>query len=156
MSEKRSRRARDYARDKASKLKDEALGRDSVARELVRPSADAKANSRIPVPSTNPATNLVIAEIIMRGASTLFRQNVERQVAKASYGDEGKAREVLDGRTIVTSLALYGASKLATRSPLGLGVVTGALVAKTLYDRGKSRQLRKRREGAAKLTSSEE
>ncbi|AWW75666.1 hypothetical protein CD351_14620 [Erythrobacter sp. KY5] len=132
------------------------MARDPVARELVEPSADASANTRAPVPSTNPATNLVIAEIIIRGASTMFRKNVERRVARANYGDDDKAREVLDGRTVVTSLALYGASKLATRSPLGLGVVTGALVAKTLYDRGRSRQLRKRREGVGKLTSSEE
>lgn len=144
MSDKNTAMTRRKAREKVSQLKERALERDPMARELVRSDDNARANTRLPVPSTNPATNLVIAEIIIRGASTLFRKNVEKRVAKASYGSEDKAREVLDGRTIVTSLALYGASKLAMRSPIGLGVVTAALVGKTLYDRGKTRQQKRR------------
>ena len=144
MSDKNTAMTRRKAREKVSQLKERALERDPMARELVRSDDNARANTRLPVPSTNPATNLVIAEIVIRGASTLFRKNVEKRVAKASYGSEEKAREVLDGRTIVTSLALYGASKLAMRSPIGLGVVTAALVGKTLYDRGKTRQQNRR------------
>jgi hypothetical protein len=91
-------------------------------------------------PSTNPATNLLIADIVLRGASSLFRKNVESRVAEANYGPE-QARETLDGRTILTTLALYGASKVATRSVPGLALVAGGLVLKTLYDRGKTREL---------------
>ncbi|MFL0355757.1 hypothetical protein ACI5KX_04695 [Erythrobacter sp. GH1-10] len=95
-------------------------------------------------PSPNPATNLLIADIVVRGASNLFRKNVEKRIAKASYEDDEKAIKALDGRTVLTTLGLYGASKLATRSPLGLGVVAGGLVLKTLYDRGRQRQRRRR------------
>lgn len=92
-------------------------------------------------PSTNPGTNLLIADIVLRGASSLFRRNVEERVAEANYGPE-QARETLDGRTILTTLALYGASKIATRSVPGLAMVAGGLVLKTLYDRGRTRELR--------------
>lgn len=143
MSREKTVKARQKARDKVRELKERALARDPVARELVRSGEDASANSRLPMPSTNPVTNLVIAELVVRSASSMFRENVERRVARAGFGSDEKAREVLDGRTIVTSLALYGASKLARRSPVGLALVAGGLVVKTLYDRGKTRQQRK-------------
>lgn len=132
-------RKRNPARRAAEKLKN-----DTVARELVRSDTDATENTRLPVPSTNPATNLVIADIIIRAVSTMVRNKVERRVASASFDDDERARQFVDGRTIVTSMALYGASKLATRSPLGLGIVATALVGKTLYDRGKTVQKKRR------------
>ncbi len=104
--------------------------------------ADDTSRSSLTFPSTNPGTNLLIADIVVRGASTLLRQGVEKRVAKASADSDEEAREVLDGRTMLTTLALYGASKLATRSVPGLAVVAGGLVLKTLYDRGKTRQKR--------------
>lgn len=122
---------------------------DRFTREIRKSSEDATTNTRLPVPSSNPATNLLIADIVLRGASSLFRKNVEKRVAVASFDDEERAQEVLDGRTILTSLALYGASKLAARSPAGLGIVAGGLVLKTLYDRGKTRQLKRRRAESA-------
>lgn len=99
---------------------------------------------RIPLPSTEPSTNLLIADIVLRGASNLFRRSVEQRIARASTDDEAGAQELVDGRAMLTSLALYGASKLATRSVPGLLLVSGGLVAKTLYDRGKARQQRLR------------
>ena len=96
-------------------------------------------------PSPDPATNLLIADIVLRGASSLFRKNVEKRVASKTAQSEEEAQQLLDGRGIIRTLGLYGASKLATRSPLGLGIVAGGLVAKTLYDRGKARQRRMRR-----------
>jgi hypothetical protein len=108
--------------------------------------AVTKQSSNLPLPTDNPGTNLLIADIVVRGASTLFRQTVEKRVAKASVEQEEDAQELLDGRTLITTLGLYGASKLATRSVPGLLMVTGGLLAKTLYDRGKARQRRIARE----------
>ncbi|MHA7819910.1 MAG: hypothetical protein ACX930_09720 [Erythrobacter sp.] len=119
---------------------------DTFARDLVRDDGGEEVNSGVPGPSTNPATNLLIADIVVRGASRLLRDNVEQRVAKASYGDDERAREVLDGRTLLTSLGLYAVSRLATRSKTGLMVVTGGLLAKTLYDRGKAVSHRRRGE----------
>ncbi len=88
---------------------------------------------------------MLIADIVLRGASSLFRKNVESRVAEVNYGPE-QAQETLDGRTILTTLALYGASKIATRSVPGLALVAGGLVLKTLYDRGKTRELKEHAE----------
>ena len=98
--------------------------------------------SKLPLPTDNPATNLLIADIVVRGASTLLRKQVEEKVAKASADNPEEAEKVLDGRSMLTTLGLYGASKLATRSVSGLAIVASGLVAKTLYDRGKARQKR--------------
>lgn len=119
---------------------------DQFTRTLASREVEDETHTSIFAPSPNPATNILIADIVVRGAATLFRKNVEKRVARASYGDDDKAQSLLDGRTIITSLGLYGASKLATRSPFGLGVVAGGLVLKTLYDRGKAMQKRKRRQ----------
>ena len=108
---------------------------------------------RVPMPSSNPATNLMIADIVVRGASTLLRKSVNKRVVGASSDGASAngaetAQKALDGRTILTTIGLYGASKLATRSLPGLALVTGGLVVKTLYDRGKARQTRKRRKAS--------
>lgn len=116
--------------------------KDRVTRELDAQVAKDRAEKPTLLPSPEATTNLLIADIVVRGASNLFRQNVERRVAKASAQDEHDAEALLDGKTLIKSLAIYGASKLATRSPVGLGVVAGGLALKTLYDRGKARQKR--------------
>ncbi|MGB3470799.1 MAG: hypothetical protein WBA51_08260 [Erythrobacter sp.] len=115
---------------------------DRVMRKLAEQSEQHKAQRPSILPSPNAATNLLIADILLRGASTLFRQRVEKQVAQASVEDPEEAEDLLDGKTLLTTLGLYSASKLATRSPVGLGVVAGGLLLKTLYDRGKARQQR--------------
>lgn len=116
--------------------------KDRVANELDADSALDKLDPPRLLPSPDATTNLLIADIIVRSASRLFRQNVESTVARASVADHEQAEELLDGKTLITSLALYGASKLATKSPVGLGIVAGGLALKTLYDRGKARQQR--------------
>ncbi len=122
---------------------------DDPAPEHADDATDDASRSSLSFPSTNPGTNLLIADIVVRGASTLLRRGVEERVVKASADTDEEAREVLDGRTMLTTLALYGASKLATRSVPGLAVVAGGLVLKTLYDRGKTRQKRLSRQEPA-------
>jgi len=122
-------------------LDPERLKNDSIARGLVDPEdVDATRHSRLPLPSSNPATNLVITEIALRAVSIYVRNEIERRVAEASYGDKEKAQELVGGKTIVSTLALYGAGRLATKSKLGLGLVVGGLVGKVLYDRGRTIQ----------------
>ncbi|MGF7155877.1 hypothetical protein [Novosphingobium gossypii] len=99
-------------------------------------------------PSPNPATNLVIADIALRTATTIARRAVERGVLGASYSPK-KAKSILRGRTMGETL-LHGAlARVALGSVPGAFVVGGALVAKTLYDRSRARQARA--EGAAAL-----
>ncbi len=102
----------------------------------------AKPNA-LPGPSTNPATNLLIADIALRGVGRILRNSVQKSVLRTRY-DNRKASDIVDNRSIVTTLAIYGVTKIATRSVPGALLVGGGLLAKTLYDRGKSRNAAKR------------
>jgi hypothetical protein len=97
----------------------------------------------LPLPSHVAGTNLVIADIVLRAAGGLLRNRMERGLLVASY-DKAKAEKLVDSRNLATSVALWGASRLATRSPLGLAVVAGGLAAKVLYDRGKQLETKRR------------
>jgi hypothetical protein len=98
----------------------------------------------LPLPSPSAVTNLVIADIVLRAAGGFVRDRMEKGLLVKSY-DKAKAERLVDGRSLASSLALYGASRLARRSPLGLAVVAGGLAAKVLYDRGKGLELKRRK-----------
>lgn len=107
------------------------------------PPADAAATKQsptgpagLPLPSPVAGTNLVIADIVLRAAGGMLRNRMERGLLVKSY-DKAKADKLVDGRGLATSVALWGASHLARRSPIGLAVVAGGLAAKVFYDRGK-------------------
>ncbi|TAD86167.1 MAG: hypothetical protein EAY70_00030 [Sphingomonadales bacterium] len=78
----------------------------------------------LPLPSPVAATNLVIADIVLRSAGGLLRDRMEKGLLIKSY-DQAKAERLVDGRGLATSVALWGASRLARRSPLGLALVAG-------------------------------
>ena len=108
------------------------------------PPADAAASTKptrsglggLPLPSPVAGTNLVIADIVLRAAGGMLRNRMERGLLVKSY-DKAKADKLVDGRGLATSVALWGASHLARRSPIGLAVVAGGLAVKVFYDRGK-------------------
>ncbi|MFN3990650.1 MAG: hypothetical protein ACK4IS_10370 [Erythrobacter sp.] len=95
----------------------------------------------LPLPSTDPATNFLIADIVLRAASDLAREAIEKKTLAQTY-DRAKAEELVTSQSIVKTIALYGISRIATRSPAGLALVAGGLVVKALYDRGKSIEAR--------------
>ncbi|MET4133418.1 hypothetical protein ABIE62_002568 [Porphyrobacter sp. MBR-155] len=104
-----------------------------------------------PPSSLVAGTNLMIADIVLRSAGSLLRKRAEKGLLAASSDgdyDKAEADRLIDGRSLAASVALWGASRIATRSPLGLVVVAGGLAAKLLYDRGKrletNRRARKR------------
>ncbi|MCB2080066.1 MAG: hypothetical protein KDE55_20520 [Novosphingobium sp.] len=90
-------------------------------------------------PSPNPKTNLVLADIALRGGSMLLRRGVERGILGIKYNPE-KARKIMKGRTVGESLAGAMIARLATRSIPGAILVGGGILAKTLYDRKKGQQ----------------
>lgn len=102
---------------------------------------DTEKSGSLPLPGPEPATNLLVADIVLRGATRALREALYKRMALAKY-DPDKARELVDGRTIITSLGLYGASRVAASSTAGLALVAGGLALKALYDRGKARQQR--------------
>jgi hypothetical protein len=95
--------------------------------------------AKIPGPSTNPATNLIILDIAMRGASLIAGRAVQRALLRTRYQRE-KAAEIVEGRTMVSALAATSAARVATRSIPGFLLVAGGLFAKAVLDRTLTRR----------------
>ena len=89
---------------------------------------------KVPGPSSNPATNLLIMDIAMRGASLLAVRAIEKAALSLRY-KPAAAGKVVKGRSMIATLTTTGAARVATRSVPGLLMVTGGLLAKTLIDR---------------------
>lgn len=92
-------------------------------------------------PSPNPATNLAIADIALRGAAVVARRAIEHNLLGGRYSPR-KAQKIVRGRTMKETLVHGVLARVALRSVPGAILVGGALVAKTLYDRGKARKAR--------------
>jgi hypothetical protein len=89
---------------------------------------------KVPGPSPNPATNLLIADVALQGATLLFRRIAQKGLLQLRF-DPDKAKEIVQGRTLVQSAISYAAGRAATRSVPGLLIVGTGLVAKTILDR---------------------
>lgn len=94
---------------------------------------------QMPGPSTNPATNLLIADLVVSSVTRMTRKTLRKSALRTGYSRE-KVRRLANDQTVLSTLALYGLSKFATKSVPGAVLVGGGLLAKTLYDRGKSRR----------------
>lgn len=92
-------------------------------------------------PSPNPRTNLLIADVALRGGTLLARRAVERGLLGSKY-EPRKAKAILKGRTFGETLLHSAIARIAMRSVPGAIIVGGGIVAKTLYDRGRSFQAR--------------
>lgn len=104
-----------------------------------KPGTTAKAKfeqaaDALPAPSPNPMTNLIIADLALRGGGRLLRHAVERTLLGTQYS-KAEARNLVKGRTLAQSLIGTAVVRLATRSVPGAILVGGSLLAKTLYDR---------------------
>jgi len=95
--------------------------------------------SNVPGPSSNPATNLLIADIGMRAVSRLARRTLEKGLLQLKFPPE-KAHEAIEGRSLGQTLITAGLARLATRSVPGALLVTGGLIAKSILDRSLSRR----------------
>lgn len=104
----------------------------------------AKAGAKeVPPPSPNPMTNLIIADLVLRGGGRLLRNLVERNVLKAKYPPD-TARSIVSGRGMAQTLVSTAIARVATRSVPGAILVGGGLLAKTLYDRRKGAQAKEK------------
>lgn len=93
--------------------------------------------------------NLAIAEIVLRGVADRMRGRVNADLSAADkHKRETGEKDAVDGRSLLTSIGLYGAGRLASRGKGGLGLVAGGLLAKSLYDRGKAVRERRAKRGA--------
>lgn len=111
-------------------------GGRAVRKAVTRTSGGVR---KVPGPSTNPATNLLVADIAMRAATRLFRRTVEKGLLGARY-DPTKAHEIVEGRTLAMTLLSAAAARMATRSVPGALLVGGGMLGKALLDRSMSRR----------------
>lgn len=103
--------------------------------------AAAKADTAVkeaPGPSPNPMTNLVLADIALRGGGRLLRHAVERTLLGVKY-PPGKAKSIVKSRSMTQTLVGTALARIATRSVPGALLVGGGMLAKTLYDRRNAR-----------------
>lgn len=85
-------------------------------------------------PSSNPMTNLLIADLALRGGGQLLRHAVERTLLGAKFSPT-KAKNIVGGRTMFQTLLGTAVARIAMRSVPGAILVGGGLLAKTLLDR---------------------
>ena len=97
----------------------------------------------VPGPSSNPSTNLIIHDILLRSAGRLSRMAVEKALLGRQYGKQF-AKDAVENRSVVQTLAAYGVTKVATKSVPGALVVGTGLALKVLFDRSQSRRKSKR------------
>ena len=97
----------------------------------------------VPGISPNPSTNLIINDILLRGVGRLTRQTIEKAVLGRQYSKEF-AKDVVENRSLVQTLAAYGVTKVATKSVPGALAVGAGLALKVLFDRSQTRRQARR------------
>ena len=119
------------------------LGRKAAADTAPTPVAET--------PTAETAAQSVLAAVALRTGNALLKQSIERGILGRAPGVVKAAATAAAGiklpkaarpkRSLATKLAMAAATRIATRSVPGAIVVGGALLAKTLYDRKRSKKL---------------
>ena len=104
---------------------------------------DAPDTGTLPGPSPNPRTNALIHEIVLRSVGRLSRETAQKALLGKQYGSQF-AKNAVENKSLVHTLATYGIAKVATRSLPGALAVGGGLVVKTLFDRAKGKRAARR------------
>jgi len=107
--------------------------------------AAGKAAEAVKEPSPNPMTNVIITDIALRGGGRLIRNALEKGLLGAKFEPE-KAKKLVSGRGMASTLVATAIARVATRSVPGALLVGGGLLAKTLYDRRKGAAAREKGE----------
>lgn len=128
------------------KLGSKLRGAKQTARDAAARATDAVKET--PGPSPNPMTNLIIADVVLRGGGRLMRNAVEKGLLGVKYPQD-KAGKLVSGRSMASTLIATAVARVATRSVPGAILVGGGLLAKTLYDRRKGQAARE--EGRAQV-----
>ena len=123
--------------------------REDLRNRLERRLHQVTPGAKVPGPTQNPASNLLLADIVMRMGSYLVRKGVERTFLRGRYGKE-TAKDIVGNRSISQTLTAVAIAKFGTKSVPGALVVGTGLIAKTLYERSRSRR-QARAEGDAEL-----
>ena len=124
---------------------------DKLAKAVDKAGAKVTPDGRdVAGPSPNPATNLLIHDVLLRSGGRLLRLGLEKGLLRNRYG-KSTAKEMVENRSLVQQLASYAVARVATRSLPGAVVVGGGILAKTLLDRRHSRRAARRKGDKALL-----
>jgi len=121
--------------------------REELRRKVERGQARARGEA-LPAPSPNPASNLIMANVLVRIGSIMLRKAVDKRLLRDHFGKD-TAKAVAENQGIGSTLTSVALSKMATRSNTGAIVVGSGMLAKTLYDRRQGKKAR--RKGEAEL-----
>ena len=117
---------------------------DVAGDKLAEVQGDTRSSDEaVPGPSPNSATNLIINDILLRSVGRLSRMTVEKAVIGRKYGSHF-AKDAIENRSLIHTLAAYGVTKVATKSVPGALVVGAGLAAKVLFDRSIGRRKARR------------
>ncbi|GAB5349846.1 hypothetical protein [Alteriqipengyuania sp. 357] len=114
--------------------------REELRHKVARGQARARGE---PVPglSPNPASNLIMANALVRTGSILLRKAVDKRMLKGRYGKE-TAQSIADNQGLGSTLTSFALAKMASRSSAGAFMVGSGMLAKTLYDRRQAKKAR--------------
>ena len=106
---------------------DNKVASDIVGKKVAKAGRklNGKGDDEVWGPSTNPATNLIIQDLILRAAGRLTRTSLEKGLLRRRYGGE-HAKKIIENRSLVQSLQLgllfhlYGAFQKAQGIQPGL------------------------------------
>ena len=133
----------ELSREEITRRVRERRGKKGKSRHLTDMASDGLQEvgdgNDVPGPSSNPATNLIISDILIRGIGRLTRQTIEKAMLGKKYGSE-VAKQTVENRSMAHTLTAYGITKFATKSVPGALIVTSGIAAKVLFDLGKSRR----------------
>lgn len=118
-----------------------ASGRRAAQRAAAK---TRKGIQKVPGPSPNAATNLMIAEIAVASAGRIARRSMEKGLLKAKFERE-QAVAIVEGRGMAHTMITAAIARVATRSLPGALLVGGGLFAKVVFDRSLSRRKSRRR-----------
>jgi hypothetical protein len=100
--------------------------------------------------SPNPATNLLVTDLLLRTGGQVMRHAVERAILGTRYSQH-KAKNIVKGRSMAQTIVGTMLARIAARSVPGAILVGGGMIAKTLYDRSKGKAAAQA-EGARKVS----
>lgn len=108
-------------------------------RDAAEANSNAEESAEAARSAAKAAIGLVAGDILLRSVGRLSRHAMERAVLGRRYDSE-TAREAIENRSLLYSLAALGVTRLATRSVPGALLVGGGLAVKALLDRSKARR----------------
>lgn len=85
-------------------------------------------------PSTDPATNLLLADVALRGATVMARMAVEHALLRNRY-DARTATQIIAKRGLGKRILSMGMGRIAARSLPGALLVSGGMLGKIMFDR---------------------